>query len=158
MRINPGSEHSISERWYDEIRRGRAFGGSTDIGPLAANFSEVQLFNPAASGVTAIVACAIATVGTLGITQLRTHNAALATDVMAGINLRSGAPPGQCHVRSTNVAAADGTIVLQVSLLANTPYPFHHNWIAELGEDEGVLVTTGAVNVRVIVSYLWIEL
>jgi hypothetical protein len=161
MRSNPGGTATVTaqDRWYAEIRAGRAFARGARVAPGGAgNFSEGQLFNPAASGVNAIIFTASASAASAVFHQLRQHNTALATLVGTGFNLLSGGAASQCVIRTATPAALDGTLIAELHMAANTPGRICPSWSFELGPGEGVLFAETNGNIEMPVVYFWIEL
>lgn len=157
MEIYPGTSITASERWYDEIRAGRAFGGVVTSGAGVGVLSHTQLFNPAGSAVTILVyALEVSVVSAIGI-YLTTHNVALLTAETTLLNLLSGgaAPVGQ--VRRENFAALQGTPFNRALLLASTKIPLMLPWLIELGAGEGLDTVADTANTAIIANYFWME-
>ena len=160
MRVGLGGAVTVTatERWLAEIRSGRAFTRGGFSGPTAATLSHLQLFNPAASGVTIIIRAVIVAVSATGLVAIVTHNTALTTLVGAGVNLLAGGAAGLGELRSLDNAVQLGTIADRLSLIADTPSDVVPEWFFELGAGEGILVNSENANVRTIATYHWIEL
>lgn len=159
MRTNPGTGTvSTTERWFDEIRRGRAFALGTLAGPTAANISHVQLFNPVASLVTIIVYAVWHTENTLSTNDINTHNVALTTLVGNGVNLLSGGAAASGELRTQDNAVQLGTRFATLTLNANDARLFILPWLIELGAGKGVLVTHRVVNQQLSTTFFWIEI
>jgi hypothetical protein len=160
MHVSLGGNINVSamDRFYTEIRAGRAFHRGVSNPTAAGTYGEVQLLNPDGSGVTAIVR-AIRVTGFLNdAVQLRRYDTALATDVGAGFNLLLGGAAAACHIRTANPAARDGTFLSCRGTLAYATFDLADDWFGELPAGTGVLVTTNLVNVDAMVHYEWIEL
>ncbi len=160
MRIGYGTSITVpvsAERWYSEINAGRAFVRGQNIGALAANFNEVQLFNPLASGKTITVYRALCSTAAIDGIYCRTHNTALATLVGNGINLQSGGAAGVGELRTAQVGALDGTNVTLLLTVANTPIERFSVWAWQLDPGEGILLTAANVNIGLSVEYYWNE-
>ena len=143
--------------WLNEIRAGRAFTFVGRIGPTAANFSHVQLVNPAASGITVVV-YAIKTGDNVNAEiEVRTHNAELTNDIGAGVNLLSGGAAAAAHIRTEDNVALQGTLIERFPLLAGTPHEIVSGWHMELGAGEGLLIVPDGSNQRCFGNFRWIE-
>ena len=160
MRIAFGGNLTVTatDRWYTEIRAGRAFVFHGTLGPSAGNNSHIQLFNPAASGVIVIPVYCAARVSVEGPAFISQHNVQLATDVGAGVNLLSGGAASAAHLRSNNNAGVLGTTIERLYLLANTWVTVLENWHMEMDAGEGILFAPNNVNVQVDITFRWIEL
>jgi len=149
---------SDSPLWLDALRDGLAFAHGKLVAALAANFSEVQLKNPAASGVIVLV-YKINVGAPAGVTvQLRRHDADLATDAGAGTNLQIGGAAAAAHVFTDQLAAASGTLISELHRPTNTDPQRFPSWCAELDAGEAIVITTDAVNQAVSAEFFWIEL
>jgi len=96
---------TLQERWFTEMRGGRAFGGYNSQGGVAVEFSHLQLFNPAASGVIAIVYLVLGDQGAANPLWFAHYNTALTTSDGSTRNLLSGGAAPICVIRrQTNVA------------------------------------------------------
>ncbi len=149
--------YSDHEFWLDNLRRALSFAGGRLVSALAANFSEVQLINPAASGVVVLVYKA--NVGApAGVTvQLRSHGANLTTDAGAGTNLDIGGAAAASHVRTDQVGAASGALISELHRPTNTDVDRFPLWLAQLDAGEGIVITTDAVNQAVSAEFFWVE-
>lgn len=155
MRVNPGP--SISRDWLAEIRNGRAFETGGGQSGVALQFSELQLLNPAGSGVTVTIHRVVGTIGGVSSLFYRTHGTALATLIGNGVNLQIGGAASAAQFRSETVAAIDGTVIRAVDVLANTPVYLAEEWDAVLGPGEGVLVAGATANTRITATFEWVE-
>ena len=144
--------------WLNEIRAGRAFIRGAAVGASGGNFTEIQLFNPIGSGITIIGHRLLFSSGATEEVRLTTFNTALATLVGAGINLLAGGAAGVGEVRSAVPAAIDGTLVMPVNVLINTPVTVIDDWFFELGAAEGIITVPNVVNTSFRATYMWIEL
>jgi len=161
MRISTGVTVNVSantERWLSEIRSGRAFAGSATLAALAANFSHIQLLNPAGSVITIVTRLLTLDLVVVGSAGVGTHNTALTTLAGAGANLLSGGAASVGEIRSQTDVAQLGTYLSTYDLLASSPIHFGGEWILELGAGEGIITSPGAVNVANRTSFLWIEI
>ena len=160
MRIGTGGTPTVStqDRWYAEVRAGRAYHRGTTVAPAAAEFGEIQLLNPAASGVNIIVKHTISNLGVAGQIQCREFSTALLTLAGLGANLLFGGAAGLGAVRTAVPLAADGTLVSTYAAAtspATVPIP---DWFYELGPGEGILFVAGTVGISIACAYHWIEL
>jgi hypothetical protein len=158
MRIAFGGGLTVSaeERWFTEIRAGRAFHGGAISGAQAGNITKFQLLNPAASGITVIVYKMGLHQGTTGRISLAEHGTALTTNVTAYNLLQGGNAPSATfnYVRDAN---AYGTVRSYHNSLADVWHWFHAPWSYELGEGEGVHLFHSTVNDPAAAEFLWIE-
>ncbi len=146
----------VRDFWLNEIRAGRGFALGDNQAAGAGLLSQIQLINPAASGVTILVRRVTASKPTAGAMLLKTHNVGLATDVGAGVNLLAGAAAGAGHVRE--VAGAEiGNSVSRFQVPANTPIELVIDWSWEIGEGEGIVVVDLTANETPTVTYEWAE-
>ena len=144
--------------WLNEIRAGRAFTGFSHLGPTASNYSHVQLINPSGSGITVTIREILIWCDTADLILFSTHNTALSSLSMAGINLLAGGTAGTGTVREENNVAQQGTSMERLQILANTPTFIVTDWHMELGAGEGVLFVPGTVNQRMGMAARWTEL
>lgn len=156
MRLSLGgfSQVTMTDRWFQELRAGRAFAGRGSIGAVGGQNGHVQLKNPAASGKQAIVAQIRVNILTAGYVAIATYDTDLATDVGAVSNLLMGGSAGVCHVRSTNNAGLLGTSIAVLYLPANTPTILWPSWGPELSPGKGICIDAGTVNVQIDVDWL----
>jgi len=148
----------LQERWYSEIRRGRAFAFSDDRGPTVGSFSHIQLFNPAASGVIVITRYAVFATGAGAALEVHTWNTAAVNLSGTGVNLLNGGAGSAARVRWEDNAARQGTSFLSVLVAASDARNILPDWICELDAGEGLTVVPNATNVRLIGGFFWIEL
>ncbi len=160
MRIAFGGSLTVSaeERWFTEIRAGRAFMRGSDTGASAGNYGHFQLFNPGGSGIMIVVRRLVASLRTADTIRIHTHNTALTTLLGAGVNLLAGGTVGIGEVRRQNIASFTGTLVSAVPISADRPYNLLDGWSWELGAGEGILFVSATVNVAIGGFYEWIEI
>ena len=159
MRVSLGGNITVTatERWLSEVRAGRAFGFGDEQNGVAGQKSHVQLFNPAGSGVNALVRLTMVARGTAGVVGLCFHDTALTTDVGAGINLLRGGAAGACHVRKATDAADLGSQIFALRLQASASFEVTAEWLAEIGPGEGIHWRDGTVADTLTVGFLWAE-
>lgn len=145
------------ERWYAEMRAGRAFARGINLGAVAATIQEIQLFNPVGSGKTIDVYRLIVATNVADGIQIRVFNTALTTLQGTGINLQSGGSAGVGEVRNNNPGAADGTFVGSLYSAAGVPWDRIAVWGVELDAGEGIIVCSQNVNIAVAAEYYWNE-
>lgn len=140
-----------------ETDAGNAMMGFAQSGALAANVSQVQLMNPAASGKSLYVDSL--TVDETGSSNdaytVALFNTALATNVATVSNKNSGgaAPVGQ--IRTSNNATPQGTLIY--NLFGGTSTTLTFKPPIKLSQGQGVVVAGGTVNRTVNASYQWRE-
>jgi hypothetical protein len=160
MRINLGGLVSVSatDRWYDEIRRGRAFRLGAFQVAVAGEYSMIQILNPAGSGVNCLIYdLSIGPQAQAGLVWRR-YDAALATDVGAGVNLLVGGAAGACHVYKASGVAALGTAIAYFQQIALQSLQPLWPWVCELGPGKGCLANADGGNIRLDASFSWLEL
>lgn len=157
MRLTSGRTVTATERWLDEIRAGRAFCGGDKMAAAAAKYSHLQLFNPAASGITVIARAPLCTMPAAQEININYYNTALATDTgLTGNLLRAGAA-SKAAVRKTTNAAALGTTIADVLLGSLAPLLILDQWFCELAAGEGVVIVNTTANADLTVFFSWIE-
>jgi hypothetical protein len=157
MRISFGGSITVpsqSERWFSEIRAGRAFNRGVVVVAGAAQIAEVQLLNPVASGKQAMIYSAMFSSNVNDQPQLRRYDTALATLVGNGVNLLAGGAASVCEIRTAIPAATDGSQLLILQTLASSPQALSPVWIAELSPGQGYLIT-GSTAVDGICAVWW---
>lgn len=160
MRVGLGGAVTVTatERWLSELRAGRAFLRGATQTAVAAQFSHVQIRNPAASGVILLVRQIYASSAAAMAVALADRDAVLGGGANLGFNLLKGAAAGLGEVRTEANAAQLGTAHASFDLPAGQLTPLIPEWGYELGAGEGVLVFGGTVNVQLSVTYFWVEL
>ena len=143
--------------WLNEIRNDRAFHRGGALAASAGNFNEIQLFNPAGSGITVVIKRILASVAAASGVMVRRHDPALATLDGTGFNLRAGGAAAQAVIRTTQIAALDGTRISEQLLGASVITPIAEDWNKELPANTGLLVTGRGVNIELMVYYEWNE-
>src|SRR3970040_1377450 len=144
--------------WFTSLRASQAFIRGGKQGTGGAVFNEVQLLNPAASGVSIIVYRLKVGAPTSGSIQTRVHNPALATLVGTGINLLQGGAAGVGEVRTASPAAADGNLVSEIHRPNSADYDASPPWHWELPAGTGVLFTTSGQAEEISAEFYWVEL
>ena len=144
--------------WLNEIRAGRGFVHSVRLAASVGNNGHVQLFNPAASGITVLVKRLSHSSGGAPLAHMTQHNTELTTDAGAGVNLLSGGGAAAAHLRSVDNSGVLGTIIGNHEIPATTPLLWFDDWFMELGEGEGLVAVNGSVNVSINATFFWIEL
>lgn len=157
MQIDQGSQ-SGANKWYYSIRAGQAFARSLNQTASIGNFSHVQLFNPAGSGVNIVLRRILIDVDVPSDVAFRQHDTAFAVAPVAGKNLLAGATSAAGVVDTTATAGESGTTYGQFPVPADSLYPFIDDWFGEIGPGEGFLVGARTVNVALRGWYQWIEL
>jgi len=160
MRISTGVTVNVSaqvERWFSELRAGRAFSGVGALAAAAGTVSEIQLFNPAGSAITLLLYKCVGDATVASALQLRTFNTALATLIGNGLNMLSGGAASVAEIRSAAPAVNDGTSFWSKAALAGEPIELGDLWVIELGAGEGVIATDNTQNVGVRFTFLWNE-
>lgn len=138
----------------DVVEFGYAFVAPFNVAALAANFSQVELFNPAVSTVNLEVdTVALAAAGILGV---RATIAALATALPAGVNKKlGGGNAAQGLVYSGQNAALQGTALESINY-TNGEIRFDEPYILTPGN--GIAFDVGVVNTAITGALRWREL
>ena len=159
MRQNLGTALTVTatEKWLAAVQAGTAFGMFGSQNAVAAQFSHVQLFNPVASGKTALVRAIIVATGAAGAAGFNIDNTARAVDGGAGINLINGGAAGVCHVRTEANAGVQGTQFGSVLTLASVSVVLPIEWFMQLAPGQGLTMYATAVNVQLVASFFWVE-
>lgn len=92
-------------------KAGVAFWAYASVGAVAAQFGQIELWNPVASGKRIIVEEVFPDPTTAGYVSLRDHNAAFATLIGNAASKLGGAALSSAEIRTTNNAAAQGTLI-----------------------------------------------
>ncbi len=144
--------------WFDALIAGQAFAMGASLEPTVGQVNEVQLLNPAASGVTVVVYHANAVVPAGSLAQWNRYDTALATLKAAGTNLLIGGAAGAAQVRTAGPAAADGVEITGIRIQDPAPLTRSPEWIFQIPQGVGVLATTLGANVRMAAEFYWVEL
>jgi hypothetical protein len=131
--------------------REEAFFGGQQLGPFAGNFSHVQCWNPADSGVYVVITSMFVSSAGLGAgVRISFGNAALTTLVSTFWSKVPGSAGSRAQLRTQNAAAEQGTIMTSYFTgAANTSsrVPFTEPFILRPGW--GLHCNPAAVNVQV---------
>lgn len=159
MKVNAGSLITVSglQQWYNAIRAGRAFSRRTSRTAVAAEFAHVQLFNPAASGVTLLVRRITVRVGTTAATYVNLYSVELTTLVGAGYNLQVGAAAGLGVTRTQSNAVQLGNTVRDVYVTTTEDRTVQEDYFCELPANTGILVNHEAQNSLIVACFEWEE-
>lgn len=155
MRISEGPVSNID--WLYEIRNARAFARGTEQVASVGDLSHVQLFNPAASGITIAVHLVIMSVSVAGPVNWVSYDAALTTLAGTGFNLDSGGAASVGEIRNEALVAAGGNAVFTAALLADTATDVLGEWFLLLGAGEGIVTRPGNTNIGNRTSFEWVE-
>jgi len=132
--------------------------GTAFVSPVAAQFPQVQLFNPPGSGRDIHVDSFVVFSSTAQIFQLRSADTAIATNV-ADLSFRDrrqpGTPVAQIR-RATTVAIAGDFFARGVLDAVNAEIIYPVDFI--LGEGQGVIVFGVLVNTELSLTYYWEEM
>lgn len=145
------------EEWLDQVRAGRAFAGFGNQAAVAAQFSHVQLFNPASSGVRLLVYRIFASSSLVTAYKLCRHDTELPTDATTKANLLTSGSAPVARVRITANAVEQGSQFGQHNGLANDARVIADDWLGEVAEGHGLLIRQNQVNADLAVTYFWLE-
>lgn len=136
----------------------QAFEAGAAIGPIAAQASFIQLFNPGGSGKLLYVD--EAECGPLTATdrvQLFSHNAAIGALVTQGINRNLGGAAGVGALRSGTTGALPGTVMRQGVQLVNSIYNHPVKAPYVLNPGFGLHFASFTVNTALLGNFAWRE-
>lgn len=152
---NPGG--TAQPWWYSQSIAGLRFIGG-GIVTCAAQFPEIQLFNPGASGKTIVVDQLDFVINTATSFELRQHATALGTALTQGNLLMGGSAPVGL-TKSACPAARDGTSLNGGGWAPASAATLQHmNLGITIPQSNGVLITTTATNSSALqVTYIWQE-
>lgn len=159
--INPGDIiNNVTQYADDWTTQNKAFTHGSVVGPVAAQVSFGQCFNPVGSGVIAFVdRVRISGTSVNDRYAIRQHNAAIGALVGAvnSVNRYIGQAPGGVQYRQGTAAAPGGSDILQVACLVNTLTEFLFDPPMRLNEGQGVHVQAITVNTGVCYAFDWRE-
>ncbi len=162
MRISLGGGISITatERWFTEIRAGRAFHGGATQGPVAGVAHHLQLFNPVGSGKTLIIYRWKVAQGATGPYHLRQKAApGLATFIRPGFNFLIGAANGVGEIRSESNAVLQGGLDTELTIPTGISLTeIQQVWGFEIPAGQGIIGVPNALNVLNTAYWEWLEL
>ena len=147
----------VRDFWLNEIRNNRAFHLGSGLAANVGNLGHIQLFNPAASGITVLVGQIDAGVQASRSIHLREHNVALTTLVGTGRNLDIGEGNSLAEIRTVNNAVELGTQLSAYRLEVELMIQVGPKWKHELAEGEGILIVNNLANDGVTANYWWTE-
>lgn len=137
-----------------------AFGACATSAAVASQYSRVQLWNPANSGVRLVLEAITLNGGasTEGV-ALVFNTAALATQASAGVSKRAaGAASAASTLRTDSTAAVfSGTQILAQVVAANTVVPYKFSEPIVIDPGHGLLAWGGTANDSLGVSFEWYE-
>jgi hypothetical protein len=159
MRVSLGGNITViaQDQWYAQIRAGKAFRFGADLAASVGNYSLVELWNPAASGVTVLAHSVRASNTTGGRVESSLHNAALVTDLGAGRNMLFGGAASVALLRTAQPAAWVGTVIDYLAALNPGWQDWANNWACQIPSGLGLIIGSYAVNQGMNVSFDWIE-
>lgn len=159
MRQNLGTALTVTatEKWLAAVQAGQAFSQFASQNAVAAQFSHVQLFNPAASGKTLLLRAVIGSTNPAAAIGFSMDNTQRTTDAGAGVCLLDGAAAGVGHVRQETNAALQGTQFGSVLTQAGVPDIIPIEWFAQLAPGQGLSTFATLVNVQLVAWFMWTE-
>lgn len=159
MRQNLGTALTVTatEKWLAAVQAGTAFSQNASQNAVAAQFSHIQLFNPAASGKTVLLRAVLASTGAAAAVGFSMDNVQRTTDAGAGVNLLDGAAASVAHLRQETNAALQGTQFGSVLTAAGVPLIIPIEWFAQLAPGQGLSTFATVVNVQLVTWFMWIE-
>lgn len=145
---------STTDRWFNELRAGRAYFGGWREAAGAGLLAHVQLINPAGSGVQAITARIVASMAQADQLQIRVSAVALANKRQDIANALRANAAGACDIYSEANAAAQGTLVHECEVAANTQLELYPGWGPELSPGQSIILVPVTANNRLMVTFL----
>lgn len=148
-----------SDRWFNDLRNGRCFGGYGTAGPTVGEYTHVQLYNPANSGVNLLVrACRFQPMGSSSNARLAQYDTPLTTVNTTVKNLLgSGAAP-HAEIRGATNVAELGNAFFVMAAPTTSPSEFLDTWTYEIAPGSGLVVRATAVNIGISVNFIWSEI
>jgi hypothetical protein len=158
MRLSLGGSPNVisKEQWLAYIQAGQAFAMGINLGPVAAQFTYLQLWNPGSK--TLLVRQILCELAVGGEISLKTDGASRATNLGNGVNLLVNSGASTAEVHSENNAGSIGTLFARQSILANVQTWWDGDWIAVIPPNQGVDVVPINVNVGAYATFLWAEI
>ena len=153
--VTPGEDF-----WLQEIRAGRAFFAGEFKGGVAATITQIQILNPAGSGIKVLLKHAVVSVGTTTSIIQFSHNVLIAGSVIVGKNLLIDSPASVALVRIDRITggvAEPGGGSPTVTALPNTPTRFIPEWLVELAPGKGFLIRTVSSDIDFGFIFYWTE-
>lgn len=137
-------------------KAGQAFSFGVGLGPIAANFCVLELWNPAGSGKRGILSDVLFSSGVASVYALQ-RTAALAFAAASAPSKSSGGAGSVLRVGGSQVGAVAGTNLEQILTSANLPLPrlFKQPYTVEPGT--GILVACNQVNVSMYATIQFTE-
>lgn len=106
-----------------------SFIGSVGVAAVAGQFSQFELWNPAASGVMCIVeTIRLTSTGTENYCNVRSHNALVAAASTEVGNKYLGAAAPACNVTGVAFAAGFGTLMSRMTRIPLANYSWEYNF------------------------------
>lgn len=156
MRIGGGGSTDINQLQSDAaqfrnrdfvVDNGQAFFGGTNLSGVAAEFSHIQIYNPAGSGVELLIDGAFTSINVTSTVYLRYFDTELTTVSGFWFNQKRDGSFGVAVLRRQTDAAILGSRIFQWRSLANTPYTLVFPSPVLLPAATGLIFATGGVNV-----------
>lgn len=123
-----------------------AFMCGTDVTNVSGQYGLIQLYNPAASGVTVLVDAIAVSPYANTTMALKWFNTEADTEIFAWPSLLLDAGAGNAVLRRHNNVALQGSYLGIITLLAFQPYTFRPKAPIEYEEEKGLIVQSLDVN------------
>lgn len=144
-------------RPWEEVERGKTFSGTAYQAAVAAQYAQIQLFNPAASGVLAFLTRIVCSHSF----QIVQEDVALTTNVTTVASKQGGAAAPNAQMRTKTDVAASTPVIWRSTIDSGGGVTWGRVNFEEkpwtLVEGRGVLVQHDVVNVGIYVDYEWAE-
>lgn len=135
-----------------------AFWGAAIQAAVAANFSGVQLFNPAASGVLALIDQIVISSTSTQEAFITSVSLELTTDIGTWDANKLGASGGLSHLRAEAQGLVPGDVAMRVHIIADIPVVLRFEYPVQIPAGNGLNVVSGIVNVPLVCSYIGREI
>jgi hypothetical protein len=159
VRIQPGTQLSVTatDKWLSIIQAQAGFTAGNGVSASVGNMSVMQLWNPNASGKTALVRLVEASVNPAAPVDFLYGTAAIANNLGTGLNLYGGGSSSVCQLRWETPAAAPGTTMTRLYLAAGTPMVLMPDWFALIPANRGLNISTQIANIALYATFIWWE-
>lgn len=139
-----------------DVLAGREFVGSGHVVAVGANYSYAQFWNPADSGVDAVINQAVHVLQAIDQCEMRVVSAEIAAGAACANRLIGGAASA-CKVKVGVTASVTGDVIDRVIKLSNTPHKWMDRMPVVVPPGSGIVIQTVAVNITMAGSFHFSE-